>query len=91
VSYQSIVDMAQSESLLNRIAAAAAQEGWQGDPRQFAMNRRWEFAKDSGWVAAWDYACGEYNVNQNPDTGARTDVISDAMILAAVQPLVNPS
>lgn len=50
----------------------------------------WKFATQEGWAEAWAYAYDNMNENQNPDIGYRTDVISDAQILAAVQSL-NPA
>lgn len=86
--YVNIIRMAESQSLRDRVMGCAAQEG-HTDPRGFAdRNMMRIVASDSAWVASWDYAAAEYNVNQNPDIGARTDVISDGMILSQVQPLV---
>jgi hypothetical protein len=88
MSYQSIVEMAGSNSLLMRVTAAAAQEG-ATEPSTFAQIHMWHLASSTDWVQAWDYAKGAATVNNNPDIGARDDVINDAMILAAVQPLLS--
>jgi hypothetical protein len=90
MSYQSIVEMAGSTSLIGRIAAAAADEG-QPDALQWAQTNVWVVvAADAGWSDAWDYARDNSTLDNNPDTGARPGVINDAMILAVVQPLVTP-
>lgn len=87
MSYQAVVQMANSSSLLQRVAAAAAEEGM-ADPMDWAQRNLWKVVSSPGWRDAWSYAEDVKTVNQNPDTGIRTDVINDDMILAAVQPLV---
>jgi hypothetical protein len=86
MSYNSIVEIAQSESLRGRITAAAAAEGIDY-PEQWASTAMWKLAASPGWADKWDSANDSYTVNANPDTGARTDVISDGDILSAVQAL----
>lgn len=84
MSYQSMVEMAGSQSLLSRIVAAAADEG-QPNPLQWAQERIWKFASTDGWADAWDYAKATYTDDSNPDTGRRPSVITDQSILSAVQ------
>lgn len=86
MTYTSIVDMGNSQSLLSRVAAAAAQQG-NTTPRQWAANNLLALAADANftWADKWDYAKGSETINVNPDTGARTDVINDQDILTAVQ------
>jgi len=88
MSYQSIVEMASSQSLIARIVAAAAAEG-QDEPLSWANSNIWKLCSTPDWDDAWDYAKGVANINNNPDTGARNDVINDNMILSAVQALRN--
>jgi hypothetical protein len=90
MTYVSIVEMTASTALVRRVAACAADEGLQGNPEAWANQNIWAIVSaDSGWSAAWDYARAAGNAtNFNPDTGARSDVIDDNMILAVVQPLV---
>jgi hypothetical protein len=90
MTYQSIVEMAGSPSLAGRVAAAAADEG-QEDPVPWVQRNIWVIVStDSGWSTAWDYARDTATLDDNPDTGARPGVINDSMILAVVQPMVNP-
>jgi hypothetical protein len=90
MSYSSIVEMANSESLRSRItAAAAAQEV--PNPDQWIYGVAWQVAASPGWDTKWDSAKSSYNINENPDVGARTDVISDADILAAITAIISPS
>lgn len=84
MSYSTIIEMFNSASLRERIIACAAQEG-ATDPNTWAQINIWKIIKNQTWVDDWKYAKDTYNVNQNPDIGARIDVISDGDILSAVQ------
>jgi hypothetical protein len=84
MAYNTIIMMAGSPSLISRIAAAAAGEGSE-DPVGWANTHIWAMATQPGWAEAWQYAVDESNINVNPDTGQRDDVISDGMILSGVQ------
>lgn len=84
MAYSSIVQMARSSSLISRITAAAAAEG-ESSPEMWATRHGWEVVSEPGWADAWDYALGTASPDHNPDTGARPGVISDGMILSAVQ------
>lgn len=86
MSYTSIRDIATDGSLMSRITAAAAIEGID-NPESWVNSRMWQFAAQPSWGDKWAYAQDTYQVNANPDLGARDDVISDADILAAVQAL----
>jgi len=89
--YSAVAKMTGSMSLVERIAACyATQPNATEDPRQWALKRIWQFAAQPGWSDAWDYAESTANINVNPDTGARNDVIGDDKILAAVQLILNP-
>ena len=90
MSYSAIVDIANSHTLMQRIIAAAASEGIAG-PDSWVMANRWKLAATPGWAADWDYAKDTATANTNPDVGARTDVIDDAKILAAVQAIKPPA
>jgi hypothetical protein len=68
------------------MTAAAAKEKIV-NPEQWVMVNAWNLSASPGWDAKWDSAGVGLTVNGNPDLGARTDVISDADILSAVQVL----
>lgn len=89
MSYLSDVEMTGSESLLSRVAASAAQEGFADDPMSFARNNIWQIVAAGDWADAWESARAGGSPNVNPDTGARDDVITDGMILAVVQPMLS--
>ena len=89
MTYSSVVEMAGSIALRNRITAAAASEG-ATDPATWTAEHIWEVvAAGSDWAAPRDSARASSSDNWNPDTGARDDVITDAMILSVVQPMVS--
>jgi hypothetical protein len=87
MAYNTIVQIASSPSLLNRAAAAAAEQGL-SDPVGWAQRHAWELAAEPGWADAWESAEAALTLDQNPDTGVRPSVITDAMILAAVQAII---
>jgi len=89
MSYSAIVDIANSHTLMQRIVAAAAQEGID-NPEAWVSTNRWKLAATPNWAADWAYAKDTATANVNPDTGARVDVIDDAKILSAVQALNTP-
>lgn len=90
MSYKSIVQMADSYNLWHRLKACAATQTSTTiqsytDRCVSALdqpNSRWILAGSPGWAAAWDSAV----TSNNPDPGGDPTVITDAMILAAVQP-----
>ena len=86
MSYNTIVAMANSQSLIARVAACAAEEG-NSQARAWAGNNILALVATAGpgLQTAWDGAASDPNAN--PDTGKRDDVITDAMILSAVQGL----
>ena len=86
MTYASIANIVDSASLRRRILACAADEGVP-TPDLWVTQNIWTIASQPGWADAWDYAVDNWTPDDNPDTGARPGVISDAMILAAVQAL----
>lgn len=84
MSYTSIVEMANSSSLIGRLTAAAAGEGI-ANPEQWVRTNLWKIVSSPNWSADWAYASDTATVNTNPDLGIRTDVIDDNKILAAIQ------
>lgn len=82
MSYLVISQITQSGSLQNRLTAAAAQEG-KGAPdyASWVFAHIWDFASEPGWDAAW--ASAQAGGVTDPDSNE--GVITDGMILAAVQ------
>jgi hypothetical protein len=85
--YSSIVEMVHSQTLTARVAAAAAEEG-ATEPDTWARANMWAIVAAGNWDEQWDSAKAAWSPNVNPDTGARNDVITDAMILSVIQPML---
>lgn len=72
--------MAHDEDLLNRVTACVAVEGAR-DPELWVQQHKWSVAAQPGWGDAWDYATN----SGKTDIGKDPAVITDSMILSAVQ------
>jgi len=81
MSYATIYQISISPPLRDRLAAAAASEGV-NLPGQWVSTRALHLACSPGWAAAWESALVT-TPDANP--GADDAVITDGMILAAVQ------
>lgn len=84
MSLNTINDMRNSNSLRQRIVAAASKAGVL-IAEQWSADNMLPIVTSPGWEASWDYAVDNATRNVNPDTGYRDDVISDGDIAAAVQ------
>jgi len=82
--YLTIATISEDTSMRRRVAACAAQQGATGDADQWAYDNRWQWAAAPGWATKWDSAVAAGVA----DPGADPAVISDADILAVVQPMV---
>jgi hypothetical protein len=86
--YHHIMEMSNNHSLRQRVMGCAAVEN-HPDPFGFVERNMIKVCKGSDWMLAWEQAQRQMdNPKYNPDIGARTDVVTDEMILSAVQPLV---
>ena len=85
MSYNDIATMAKDGDLRERIAACAAEEGIrEPHPTQWADRNQWALAASPGWGDAYGYA-----LNTNVERPGKSEsVITDAMILSAVQILL---
>jgi hypothetical protein len=86
MSYQSIARAASDAALRQRIAACVAEQGHAGDTLQTgalatADAIQWQVCAEPGWGDAWDSALASGNLAPGSDPA----VISDEMILSAVQ------
>ena len=89
MTYRTVADMVDNTSLIRRELAAIAKEGIDPpDPFQYA--NRWQLASQPGWDAAWDSALAGHPDDPEYDPGADEGVITDGMILSAVQSLIPP-
>ena len=83
MSYNTQAALAVDEDLRRRVAACAATQNVPS-PLQWADSYLWRLSGSPGWDDAYAYALNASNPRPGHDEG----VITDAMILAAVQPLV---
>jgi hypothetical protein len=83
VSYFTISQMSHDPDLHERVSACAAQEQ-PDNPVQWAADNMLLLAAAPGWDAAWSSALAA----GNPAPGRDEAVITDGMILAAVQAAV---
>lgn len=88
MSYQHITEMYNSTSLRSRITAAIAQEVPGIDPMAAASQYMWLLIARTDWIDAWSAA--DTGADYNPDIGARAGVITDQMILSAIQSVAGP-
>lgn len=84
--YTTINHMASSISLQNRVAACAAQIGNE-QPRSWAANCILTLVATAPASLTTAWLDAELDLNGNPDVGARNDVVTDAIILSAVNGL----
>lgn len=82
MSYGSMAQMAQDYQLRQRLYACAGQEGI-ADPTSWVDSNIWQIVCNTEFDTAYFYAKG---IN-NPNPGSDETVITDAMILAHIQPL----
>lgn len=89
MSFLTIVRMVQSSMLNQRCVACTAQElQTNDDPVTWVAQNIWLICASPGWSEAW--ASADAGAGTQGDWGADEAVITDGMILSAVQPLVPP-
>jgi hypothetical protein len=85
MSYWTVSEMALDNDLTRREAACYAQEpAAAGDAQSWALENGLALAASPGWDAAWASALAA----GNPAPGRDEAVITDGMILSAVQALI---
>lgn len=98
-SYLAIAQMAENETLRNRIKAALAQEMLEGRitqrqivlyPDQWVKDKAYVIASHRDWAEAWTRAQEEKVAEADGvyDPGTDGEVITDEMILTAIQNLL---
>lgn len=83
MSYNTIARAAQDGDLQTRLRAAAAQEG-HPDPHAFVQTHIWQIASHVNITGPYESAIA----GRKETPGKWEDIITDAAILAVVQPLV---
>lgn len=85
MSYSTHAAIATNGSIRLRVSACAAQEG-QDPPKQWADSHIWTLVA-ADWIAAWESA----EVSEpGGDHGAVDSIVTDGMILSAVQAALAP-
>lgn len=87
MSYLSVAAIKQNSWLRVRIAACVAVEDVSELPEEWVQDRLWALAAQPGWAQAWDSALAAHP-EDSYEPGKDEAVITDGMILAAVQALV---
>jgi hypothetical protein len=87
MTYYTVAEMLDSPSLMRREYAAIAKEGID-PPENWQYSHRWKLASQPGWDAAWDSALAAHPDDPDYDPGKDSGVITDGMILSAVQGLI---
>jgi len=88
-TYSTIAQIVDTPAFAERLAACAAQQG-ADDPTGWVWQRRYSLASSPGWAEKVDYWRAA-NPEADPNGWATDEaVISDADVLATVQPLLNP-
>ena len=85
MSYLTVTTIRQDPWIRDRVAACAAVEELPGRPEEWFITHAWELAAQPGWAAAWEYALAAHPDDPDYLPGKDEAVITDAMILAAVQ------
>lgn len=83
MTYSTIAAIAGDYGLAQRLTAAAAEEHKTRPYPEWVAQYQWDLASTPGWAAAWESAVA----GGVTDPGTNPGVITDGMILAAVQPM----
>ena len=83
MSYRTQALLAVDEHIIDRVTACASTQGRQA-PQRFAYEHAWKLSAEPGWDAAYAYALNAGTV----DPGNAESVITDGMILSAVQAII---
>jgi hypothetical protein len=95
MSYLTQDEIANSRSMLARVAQAAAEQDVSGDPDRWTYDNRRDWAAAPGWDDAWESARVSHPDDGDPttpayDPGTDEAVITDSMILSQVQAMNPP-
>lgn len=85
MTYLKQADLAQDPFILRRVAACAATQHI-NEPMEWAASQMWRLSAEPGWVPAYMSAIA----GGDGQPGENEAAITDGMILAAVQTLLNP-
>jgi hypothetical protein len=80
-------EIASSQTMFNRVAQCAAEQG-EATPDVWTNEHRRQWAATPGWADAWASAQASHPNQSGYDPGADDAVITDGMILAQVQAMI---
>lgn len=93
--YLAIAEIATDQYMLDRMNAAATQQQYldsvainPADPLMWVDQNRYVWASSPGWGEAWRYAQTTHEADPEYQPGKDETVITDGMILSAVQQLM---
>jgi hypothetical protein len=90
MSYLTQNEVANNRAMLDRLAQAAVQEGYNGDADKWSYTMRRTWASAPGWDAAWESAKVSHPDDPEYDPGKDEGVVTDGMILSQVQLMLTP-
>lgn len=85
MSYLDVAELRDDGNIARRIMACVAVEGIDVEPGVWVTEHSWEFAAQPGWADAWASAKAGHADDDAYQPGRDGSVITDAMILSAVQ------
>jgi hypothetical protein len=88
MTYLTVAAMVENTALVKREYAAVAKEGID-PPETWQFEHRWKLASSPGWDSAWDSALAAHPDDPEYDPGEDNGVVTDGMILSAVQGLID--
>lgn len=85
MSYTAIAQMQRDPDIRDRVSACVAMEVPNVYPEGWVQEKAWLFATQPDWTVAWDNALSTHANEENYRPGHDPLVITDQMILSAVQ------
>src|SRR5688572_10570362 len=86
MTYYTLAVMQADNQLFRRLVACAAEQKKARPYEQWVFDRIWDIVTSPGWAAQWEYA----EAVGKEDIGSDPGVITDADILAVIQPMDAP-
>lgn len=85
MTYAIVASISRDFDVARRVSACVAIEGVSAVPEQWVAAHSWALAAQPGWAAAWGSALASHVDDEGYLPGADESVITDGMILSAVQ------
>ncbi|UVK61356.1 hypothetical protein SEA_GINGERBUG_21 [Microbacterium phage Gingerbug] len=89
MTYANVAAIRSNPEMSSRLTACVAVERISDTPEVWVAEHSWALAAQPGWAAAWASALAAHVEDEAYRPGADEAVITDAMILAAVQSLAS--